>query len=312
MGDMNMATDKKLSAVIVTYNRGEYIVHTLESLARQTLPAEKWELLVVNNNSTDDTADVVGRFAAANPDIDLRLVDETRQGVSHARSRGVTDSRGEYIVYIDDDEIVNDRFLEEYHDFFEAHPAIGAAGGRTVAKYTGKAPRWISPYTERPIACIVDHGKRPRPFPAGTFFGGGNMGIRRAMFERYGLFNSELGRVRRELMAGEEKEFYLRLKEGGEQIWYLPGAVVEHLTFPEKLTDDYFRRLTRQIGRSERVRTLGISKGAYIRRLLAECVKWGGVAALTLFYTLTLRPVKARYLIIMRRQITCGLLERGR
>lgn len=307
---MGKEKDIKVSAVIVTYNRGDYITDTLSSLATQTLPAAMWELLVVNNNSTDNTESVVERFASRNPEINVRLVNEARQGVSHARSRGVTESWGEYIVYVDDDEVVNDRFLQEYYDFFESHPAVGAAGGRIVPMFMGVRPRWMSPFTERPIIGNIDFGKKPRPFPAGRFFGGGNMGIRRAMFDKYGLFNASLGRVGRGLMGGEEKDFYMRMKEGGEEVWYLPGPVIEHVTPPEKLKPEYFRKLTRNIGRSERVRTLNISKGAYAKRLAAECVKWGGAFVLSLFYLLTLRPAKGRYLLVMRWQITRGLLEK--
>ena len=193
----------ELSVVVATYNRGGYILDTLLSLAAQTLPGPKWELLVVNNNSTDDTEAIVEQFARENPGINVRHVVELQQGVSYARTRGVTDSRGGYIVYVDDDELVNDRFLEVFYDFLEARPEVGAAGGRTIARYTESVPRWMSPFTERPIACIVDHGSLPRPFPPGRFFGGGNMALRRTMFDKYGLFDTGLGRVRRGLMAGE-------------------------------------------------------------------------------------------------------------
>ncbi len=88
--------EKKLSLVIATYNRGAKLAVTLDSLLAQTLPQELWEVVVVNNNSTDDTAERFAAYAAAHPELDVRMVRETEQGVSAARNRGIAESRGEY------------------------------------------------------------------------------------------------------------------------------------------------------------------------------------------------------------------------
>lgn len=299
----------KLSLIIATYNRGERLVATLEVLLRQTLPRDLWEVVVVNNNGTDDTLALFGEFAAAHPEMNARIVTETRQGVSHARNRGIDESRGEYIVIIDDDEEADREFLQQYYDLFEAHPDVMAAGGRIVPKYESDVPKWLSPRTERAIAGTVDFGRKIAPIPEGKFFGGGNHGVRRCMFERYGGYNTDLGRTGKDLLAGEEKELYARFKAAGAKMYYLPGAVIHHLVEPERLTPEYFRRLCYRIGRSERVRTLGISRSAYMKRLLMEAVKWCGAFALAICYLLKGRPAKGKYLIIMRRQITRGLLS---
>ena len=107
-----MMPEKRLSLVIATYNRGAKLCTTLDSLLVQTLPQEQWEVVVVNNNSTDDTAARFADYVAAHPQLDARMVLETEQGVSAARNRGIAESRGEYIVVIDDDERVVPEFLE--------------------------------------------------------------------------------------------------------------------------------------------------------------------------------------------------------
>lgn len=157
-----MMPEKRLSLVIATYNRGAKLCTTLDSLLVQTLPQEQWEVVVVNNNSTDDTAARFADYVVAHPQLDARMVLETEQGVSAARNRGIAESRGEYIVVIDDDERVVPEFLERYYSLFESHPEVGAAGGRILPGFESVPPRWMSKYTERTIAGTLDLGDRMR------------------------------------------------------------------------------------------------------------------------------------------------------
>lgn len=300
----------KLSLAIATYNRGGKLWKTLMSLALQELDRTLWELVVVDNNSTDDTAEVFRRFAAENPDLDCRMVVETRQGVSWARNRGVEEAVGEYVVFIDDDEEAVPGFLKEYYDFFETYPDAMAAGGRILPRYEAALPRWFSRYTERAIVGTLDLGEEIKPFPKGKFFGGGNHGVRRSVYDKYGMYKTDLGRTGKLLLGGEEKDLYMRFREAGLAMYYLPGAAIYHLIPPERLTREYFLGLCYQIGRSEKVRTLGASKVSYLKRLFTECVKWGGAVVLALGYLIALRPAKGWYLILMRAKITRGLFAK--
>lgn len=302
----------KLSLIIPTYNRGERLLKTLDSLVGQSLPNDLWEVVVVNNNSTDGTTALFELFAANHPEINARIVTETGQGVSYARNRGIAESYGEYIVAIDDDEVVVKDFLKEYYNLFEAHPDAMAAGGRILPQYETELPVWMSKYTERPIAGTVDFGDSLILFPEGKFFGGGNMGVRRVMFEKYGVFDTRLGRSGTQLMGGEEKDLYMRFRNTGVKMYYLPDAIIYHLIPAERLTKEYFFRLCRLIGVSERARTLNISQKAYAKRLFLESIKWGGALVLAVGYTLTLRPAKGTMLIKMRWLITKGLLSKQR
>lgn len=120
---------KKLSIVVATYNRAPYLLRTLESLARQTLSPGLFEILVVNNNSSDNTPEVVAGFAGSHPQLQVRMVTETSQGISYARNCGIASSVGQYIVFIDDDEEANPEFAKSYFCFFENNPGLDAAGG---------------------------------------------------------------------------------------------------------------------------------------------------------------------------------------
>lgn len=293
----------RLSLVIPTYNRAAPLLAALESVVRQDLPPQEWECVVVNNNSPDDTEARFGAFAAAHPGVTLRMVREESPGVSYARNRGLAEARGGIVVFIDDDERVNEGFLRAYADFFDSHPEAVVAGGRIVAEYPGGRPAWMSKWVEMPIANPMDFGDAVRPFPAGRVPGGGNMAFRRSAALRYGGFDPSLGRVGRMLIGGEENDFFERLMRGGETCWYVPGAVMWHIIPPEKLTESYFRRLCYNVGVSQRLRA-----GMYCRypkTLLFECLKWGA----TLLLSLTMPPRKSLWLIRMRYEISRGLLS---
>ncbi len=313
-----------ISIVIATWNRGERLARTLSSLAVQTLPPDRWEAVVVNNNSTDDTAAVFARFAAS-PEgrgIDVRMIDEGRQGLSWARNRGLGEARGEIVVMIDDDEVADPGFLAAWSDFFATHPQAVAGGGPMRACYEERRPRWMSHYTEALAASTIDLGRRVRPFPRGRYPIGGNMAFRREVFDRVGGFDTTLGRTGAALLGGEEKELFGRIAAAGGYcgnggvggsgngsggIWWVPDAAVDHLIPPSRLTADHFRRLSRMVGRTARL--LAPTPASYARALAAEALKWAATLTLAAWFTLTLRPAKARYLIIMRREITRGLMS---
>lgn len=295
----------RLSLVIATYNRAEQLLVTLRSVAAQTAPPAAWECVVVDNNSSDDTSRRFEEFREMFPALALRCVRERRQGLSWARNRGIAESAGDVIAIIDDDERIVPEFIASYIAFFDAHPGVAAAGGPIVAEYLAGRPAWMSRYTERPIANPIDLGPAPRPFPRGRIPGGGNMAVRRGAVERYGAFDPALGRCGGRLLGGEESDLFERLARGGEQCWYVPGAVMHHLIPPEKLTRDYFDRLCYNIGVSQRVRAA--LHGGEARLWAGEAVKWGVTLALAAAYLLTGRRARAAWLVRMRRRITSGM-----
>ncbi|MDR0907244.1 MAG: glycosyltransferase [Rikenellaceae bacterium] len=299
----------RVSIVIATYNRGEKLLRTLGSLAAQTLPAAEWEAVVVNNNSSDNTGEVFERFASQHPELRLRMVGESRQGLSWARNKGIEEARGAVIALIDDDVEINPEFAEVYAAFFDRHPAVSAAGGKVIPLYETARPEWMSPFAERPIAGTLDRGEVEKPLGRG-YPTGANMAMRAEIFKKYGAFNTELGRTGANPLGGEEKDFFARITSAGEVVWWVPRAVIFHIIPPEKLTADYFRRVSRGCGASERVRTRSLSRGQYLVAVGKEMLKWVATLAIALWYCILLQPQKAHYLIEMRRFITAGLLSR--
>lgn len=300
----------RLSLIIATYNRSAALIEALRSVVRQDLPADQWECIVVNNNSQDDTLARFEAFAAKHPQVNLRIVTETNQGLSFARNRGIEESRGEYIAIIDDDERINEQFISSYVNLFDRYPDAASAGGVIIAEYPAGRPKWISRYTERPIANPIDLGSQIRLFPAGRIPGGGNMALRKSTIEQYGAFDPNLGRTGENLIGGEESDLFERLNAAGTRCYYAPTAIMWHIIPPRKTTKEYFRNLCRQIGRTQRLRAA--KRNRYPQLLIGEAVKWGATLLLSLGFLLRLTPAKARYLLLMRYQITCGIIKTKR
>lgn len=295
----------RLSIVIATYNRSAMLMQTLQSVIEQTLPREEWECVVVNNNSTDSTATDFDAFAARYPDYNLRMVLETNQGLSYARNRGIRESEGEYIAIVDDDERIAPEFVASYVALFDEVPDAVAAGGPIVAEYPTGRPRWMSAFTERPIANTMYFGEEVREFPRGRVPGGGNMALRRSAVRRYGVFDTSLGYVGESLVGGEESDLFERLQIAEAKYYYVPKAVMYHIIPKEKLTVEYLRRLSYNVGVSQLRRARYYHRKGRVR--LNECGKWLATLVLAAWYGITLQWRKAKYLIIMRYNITRGL-----
>ncbi len=298
----------RLSFIIATFNRAQGLATTLETLAGQTLACNSFEVVVADNNSTDDTASKFSEFAAKHPDMNLVYAFERQQGLSPARNCAIKHSRGDILVVVDDDELIDKRLAEVYLSFFDRRPDAAAAGGIYIPVYGVPLPEWFSPYIDELISGAFYWGSREREFSGGRYPRGGNFGIRREAIDHYGMFNTELGRKGASALGGEEKDLLSRLTKAGEKIYYLPDAIIHHVIPDWKVSDDYFERLTRMIGVTERLRTKNSGSGAYWGRLFSEAVKWGGAMALALGYILRASPVKSRYLLRMRWNITRGLL----
>ena len=297
-----------LSVILCTYNRDKYIYNVLRSVAENDYPHDKYEIVLVNNNSSDNTESECQRFRADYPDIKFLYCVETNQGLSYARNRGIQESRGNLLVYVDDDATVNKAYLRTYADFFDKTPQAVAAGGPILPVYETEEPSWMSHYTRQLITGRLYLGDRQRPFAHGAYPGGGNSCYRRSVFDAVGLFNVELGRKGSSLIGAEEKDLYDKMTTLGMRFYYLPTAILYHIIPPSKLTQDYFDRLTHGIGVSERYRTLQISKKKYVSRLFKEAVKWGGTLALWCRFALCADTAKGNKLVAFRRNVTRGLL----
>lgn len=294
----------RLSLVIATYNRAEQLMVTLGSVAMQSAAPETWECIVVDNNSSDDTRQRIVAFAKQHSRLNIRYIFEKNQGLSHARNAGITASCGDIVAFIDDDERIVEEFITAYIELFDQHPDAMAAGGKIIAEYPTGRPRWMSHYTEQPIANPMDFGESVRLFPTGRIPGGGNMAMRRRLFDTVGVFNTTLGRTGKRLLGGEESDLFERIARLEYRVYYAPRAVMYHIIPAEKLTRDYFVRLATNTGISQHSRAEQNNRLAKL--YIGELMKW----AATLLLCLTHRPAQSHYLILMRWYISKGIFSR--
>lgn len=293
----------RISLVIATYNRAEQLMVTLGSVAEQSLSPEVWECVVVDNNSADDTRQRVEAFAAEHHAVNVRYIFEAEQGLSAARNAGIRASEGDIVAFIDDDERVVPDFLKAYVELFDSDATAMAAGGRIIAEYPTGRPRWMSRYTEQPIANPMHFGDRVCRFPVGRIPGGGNMAFRRAVLDSVGVFDTSLGRTGKHLIGGEESDLFERMAAVGIHPYYVPRAVMYHIIPAAKLTEEYFTRLCYNTGVSQRRRAE--LRGRVWRLYVGEVAKWCATLALCFVH----RPSQSRYLIVMRREISRGIFK---
>lgn len=294
----------RLSLVIATYNRAEQLMVTLGSVAMQNAEAESWECIVVDNNSSDNTRERVEAFKSEHNSLNIRYIFEQNQGLSYARNAGIMASRGDIVAFIDDDERIVADFVSAYIDLFDQHPDAMAAGGEIIAEYPTGRPRWMSRYTERPIANPMSFGDRVKLFPSSRIPGGGNMAMRRRVFDSIGMFNTSLGRTGKRLLGGEESDLFERIVKHEYRVYYAPRAVMYHIIPKEKLSRDYFVRLATNTGISQRTRAE--LNHTMLKLYVAEVAKWVATLLLCLIH----RPAQSRYLILMRKQISKGIFQR--
>ena len=231
----------KYSVVIATHNRAPVLRGTLRSLAALR-PDGPWEVVVVDNNSTDDTGEVV-RAAAAGFPVELRYVVEAQPGRSPALNAGIRLARGGIIVTTDDDVRVPVDWLDQAAHALEAYRA-DYVGGRVLPIWGAPRPRWLP---ERgggrmwAVVALLDYGDAPFQFGTRVPLGV-NMAFRRAAFDRAGLLDPDTGRRAGTLLGQEIREWCIRAGRAGVIGFYAPRMVLEHIIPAERLTRAYFRR----------------------------------------------------------------------
>jgi glycosyltransferase involved in cell wall biosynthesis len=236
----------RVSVVIPTYNRAALLAQTLERLAfLAPATVRTWEVVVVDNNCSDETPAVVKRLASAFP-VRLRHVFEGRQGRSHALNTGILAAAADVLAFIDDDVVVSDRWLDEAAaPLLAGTSGIDYTGGPVQPLWEAPRPAWLADDKGDLWGTIAILNYGPEPFvfedrrrvPLGA-----NMAVRRDLVDRIGGFSPRLGRAGSNLMGQEVPEFLARARAAGARGLYVPAMVVDHHVPAGRLTKRYFRR----------------------------------------------------------------------
>lgn len=216
----------RMSVVIATFNRAELLSNCLRSLQEQILFPEAFEIIVVDNNSTDDTQKMAGSFSKHFPNY--AVLGEERQGLSHARNRGWRVAKSEYVAFIDDDAKVPPDWLEKVIAVIdEYHPDV--LGGPIYPYYTTEKPAWFK--DEYEIRMHQDHSG----WMEKGFISGSNMIFKRAVLEELGGFDVRYGMRGGQIAYGEDTEMIKRARERGKKIYYSVEIAVQHHVPPHKM-----------------------------------------------------------------------------
>ena len=253
-----------ISVVICTRNRAGLLARALESVCRQSSEAGLYEVVVVDNGSTDGTSSVVARFAADHANV--RGVIEPRTGLSHARNRGWKEARGEYVGFLDDDGEAPPEWLAVAREIIEEwRPA--AFGGPYFASYASPKPRWW-----RDAYRTFRPGEEARPLGEKDHLSGGNLFLRKDLLSEAGGFDPGLGMAGSRISMGEETRLLqeIRLRRPDALLYYDPRLYIHHLVHPSKMKWRWLLRYWFAGGRASRRLTGVAAPAEQTGELLAE------------------------------------------
>ncbi len=299
------AASPKVTVAIPTYNRADFLRQTLAGLVAQEFPRDHFEVLVIDNNSTDHTATVVAEFAAAQPAP--RYLREEKQGLDYARNRAIAEARGEIIVFGDDDILMKPDWLAQMTVPLIADAAtrkIGAVGGEVIPIFPDGLPHWIREW-HAPLAFRADLG----PIPAKHSPMGANLAFPTWVFAQLGPFHTALDRAAGNYFSGGDSEMIRRARAAGFEVWFAPAAAVQHQMPASRTTFRYASRHAFDSARSRVIDRAGQpgATGYFVSRLAGNLLKAFGFGSLALISTIGFQPGAAKQALV-RAWRSCGYL----
>lgn len=232
----------KISVIVCTYNRADLLEENLQSLTEVSHDMHDFEVLIIDNNSTDDTNQVAQRFA--DQYSNLRVVVEKEQGLSYARNRGYREARADWVTYVDDDAKVAKNYITRALWVIDNKPYL-FFGGVYLPWYRYGQPRWFKDQYASNKMTYTDI----TVMTGDESVSGGVMVIKKELLAKYNGFSIELGMKGNKVAYGEETELQLRMRADGIQIAYDPELIIYHVVAPYKLNVDWFFKAAFATGR---------------------------------------------------------------
>jgi glucosyl-dolichyl phosphate glucuronosyltransferase len=251
-----------ITAVICTRNKASFLDICIQSLLRQSLDRVRYEILVIDNGSTDATADVIKRY---NQEDVVRSVYEPVVGLSRARNTGCENARGDYVGYIDDDAIAEKGWLESALWCFDnVYPMPDWVGGPISLNWETTSPYWINEELSVPLGKVY-WGDEPCRLTHDQRLGGGNSFFPVRRLKELGGFEERLGRKHGFLLSGEETELQKRIESNGGFLYYHPDVSIRHFVPRERTKASWFYRRYYWGGISDYVmgKTLHMKRGCH-------------------------------------------------
>ena len=215
----------EISVAVCTYNRADVLPKCLESLINQTADKELFEVLIIDNNSTDGTKEIAEDFCKEH--LNFRYIFEEKQGLSHARNRAIDEAKGTYLAYIDDDAIADKEWVGKIISVIQNNKDITAFGGKILPWYNTEKPKWfkdefgLHSWGEEHLQLSLQN------YPFGL--SGSNMIFKKDILAKYNGFSAEYGMTGNKIAFGEESLLFNKMLGNNENVQYFPGIFVYHL-----------------------------------------------------------------------------------
>lgn len=237
-----MTVVPSVSVVLPTYNRSVALVAAVDSVLTQTAVFDSYEVLVIDNNSTDDTATVVAEIARRSAGR-VRHLTETRQGVAYARQAGIDAARAPVIALFDDDVLVSEQWVETIQRRFARHADVDCLGGKVLPRWQAAPPSWLTADQWAPLA-LQDHGDRDMEVSLSNprCLISANLACRRQVFDQIGGFSPQFQRVKDSIGSLEDDEWIRRFWKSEMRALYVPELVTYTDVPLSRMTRAYHRR----------------------------------------------------------------------
>ena len=266
----------KISVAICTWNRSRLLRQTLDSLVEMEIPpGMDWEIVLVDNHSTDDTVAVIEAFQNKLP---IQYIFEAKQGHSISRNTAIQKATGDYLLWTDNDVRVANHWLKTYARAFKQHPAKAFFGSKIIPVFEQAMPSWIKATWSKckPVFAERDLGDQPRELGKGVYPYGANFAVR-ADIQNTFLFNTELGRCANGMMGEDEIDVLRKMDHAGHSGIWIPDAPVQHIIPSDRATTQYIANYFVGQGRTNILRgkvqkTKAMARSEFLKNQLAW--KW--------------------------------------
>jgi glycosyltransferase involved in cell wall biosynthesis len=235
-----------IDIIICTYNNAPLLQKALRAISEQKVSAKiDWRVSVVNNNCTDETPQIVGKFALNFP-VPLKIILETKQGVHHARLCGIKNTNGDWVAFVDDDCLIAENFVEEIAKFASEHPDCGAFGAKIILDWETEPPIYAA--NRKWAFAGKNHGNLPKRHSS---IAGAGMILKRTALEESGWLEQQFleDRTGNKLVSGGDMEMGIRIAKVCET-WYNPACQIKHFIPARRLTRQYLRKIVYGLGAS--------------------------------------------------------------
>lgn len=263
----------KYSIIICSYNRFDFLVSTIDSVLLVLKDRNDFEILVIDNNSKDKTSTIKDLYSYTDK---IKYFLEKQQGLSHARNRGLKESEGDILVYLDDDIELVDNYFRICDQIF-LNESISISGGK-VLPYKVDIPDWL-PQKYYFLVSVYDFGNHPKYV---KYLMGGNFAIRKNVALKIGFYNVALGRNKKKLAGGEEIDYQNRAFKMGYKMYYNPKQNILH-KINDKLNKTYVLSYARELGTSERFIDQSTSVTRVAKKIFKSYLAINGSALLKFF-----------------------------